>query len=219
MVAKKKKLKPINWNLIMFIIAIAALIAVIIPGFNQKRIDNLKDEVDKLKEEKVELQEETDPAWQKKFNEQRKYFENEIGIKEKLISKNDLIIDSLKKLPPAELDTNNITISIKAAKKVLIAAEQGKIYLELLNISNDQISLLEQRVNAKDSIIFYQDKILEYDRQIEQTQKEIIGMYKEIQPSNNRGFLNPVVLICLILILLISLYLFFIPKPKETSDN
>ena len=214
MVTKKKKPKPINWNLIMFIIAIAALIAVIITGFNQKRIDNLKDEVGKLKEKKVELQEETDPAWHKKFNEQRKYFENEIEAKEKLISQSDVILDSLKKLPSPQLDTNNITISIKAAKKVLIAAEQGKIYFKLLNISNDRISLWQQIANTKDSIIFYQNKILNNNRQIEQNQKEIIGIYEESQPSNNHGFLKPVVLICLILILLILLYLFFLSKYK-----
>lgn len=159
----------INWDKISLIVAVLTLVVVVILNYNQREINILLTEKSTLEKENSDLKAVTDPSWQEKFNTQRQYFESEISDRDKKISAIQSNISSMKK-DGYKLDTNNVVLPLRVARKVmkrLVQAENDSI---ILGLYEQQIAAYRKERSLGDGIIDLQSK------QIQNLQK-IIELY------------------------------------------
>jgi hypothetical protein len=222
MAQRRKKTQSINWNPILFTLTAIALVGDIISNNNQKELSLWKSQAEKIQSEYNNLREEVDPIWYQKFNSQRQYYEAEI------IALNNRLHESKKKAD-SFLAMKDEPKKSKKNTYIFTLNEFNDIANRLAQAVYDSVdlALTKQELNSYKRVVAAQDTLIKANRTSTNTRNALIKTLGE-QIENNESIIklyeandmhidsawDVVLTICLLLILGLTGYLFFIKKNK-----
>jgi len=232
---KIKKPQNTNWNLVNVLIAIllffaGALITILFTFPSPKELSILKTEAEKREREvntlQNKLKDEIDPSWHKKFNEQKRYYTDELSTKDNKLNQAEKKFDSI-------LLDREITIKNNKNKRVFSTDQLRWIANKLAKGEYDSMELIlvKQELKAYETLIKGKDSLIKAQKvsttslnlyinslnDLIKTEELIIKHYEKTRMEKYHFW--DLILVVFLIILLILSVLFLIKKEKFSAPN